>query len=278
MLPAAVHNIGGKKNKPVLRPIREQAISMKPQINSSSFKYLAVKTTGCSSEDEQISEIAVLEVDGNCRALRLYHALLDPEMSESVRISGRRSFADIAEELLAFLRGGIVYAYGLVRIKHLLNTELAACGRPPFTGIMSDVLRVARMRFPDESGLESLDKLAQCCGLQRRLRTDEPDAVEDAELAARAHFWMQGKRLEAHSLDVEDLKDNDALMQKQLAEAAKSNRPETRLTAEKAFEARSLSTQHPLGAPTQNAAHEDPVPKASSDRPAPYILKNAPSC
>ena len=156
--------------------------------------------------------MAALELVNDLPTGRHFHALLDPERDipeEAVRIhgitnahvAGKPRFAEIADELLAFLGDSKLIAHNAPFDLAFLGSELGRLGLPPpDPSRMIDTLEMARARFP---GLpNSLDALCRRFAIDPSARTTH-NALLDCKLLAEVYIELTGGRQRSLSLAAE---------------------------------------------------------------------------
>lgn len=164
--------------------------------------FLDTETTGLSPENgDRIIEIGCIEMVNRRLTDRTLHVYLNPERrshEDAVKIHGltddfladKPKFADVADELLAFLAGAEVVIHNAAFDVGFLNAELARLSRPRFgehVAAVTDSLAMAREMFPGKSN--SLDALC------KRLEVDNSHrslhgALLDAGLLAEVYIRM----------------------------------------------------------------------------------------
>ena len=164
--------------------------------------FLDTETTGLSPENgDRIIEIGCVEMLNRRLTDRTLHVYLNPERrshEDAVKIHGltddfladKPKFANVADELLAFLAGAEVVIHNAAFDVGFLNAELARLGRPRFgehVAAVTDSLAMAREMFPGKSN--SLDALC------KRLEVDNSHrslhgALLDAGLLAEVYIRM----------------------------------------------------------------------------------------
>ncbi len=162
------------------------------------------ETTGLDpATGDRVIEIAAIELINDLPTDRHYHALLDPERDipdEVIRIhgisnadvAGKPRFAQVADDLLAFLGDGRLVAHNAPFDFGFLNAELARIGRPPLAPErMIDSLALARTRFPGMPN--SLDALCRRFGIDLSARTTH-NALLDCKLLAQVYVELTGGR------------------------------------------------------------------------------------
>ena len=136
--------------------------------------FLDTETTGLSPESgDRIIEIGCIEMVNRRLSGTHRHFYLNPERRNSedaVRIHGltdefladKPRFAQVCEELLAFLAGAEIVIHNAGFDVGFLNEELRRLGKPPITdcvGRITDSLTMAREMYPGKAN--SLDALCK---------------------------------------------------------------------------------------------------------------------
>ena len=183
---------------------------------------LDTETTGLAvSQGHRIIEIGCLEMVNRRLTGREYHRFLNPERdidegAERVHgisiedLAGQPRFADIAEELLEFLRGSELVIHNAEFDVGFLEHELRLMQhpRPAITehaGVL-DTLSLARKLHPGQRN--SLDALCKRYFVDASKR-EVHGALIDAELLARVYLAMTGGQT-VLSLDEESTSDSPA--------------------------------------------------------------------
>lgn len=160
----------------------------------------------------RVLEIAAIELINDLPTKNERRWLIDPcrdipdEASRihgftAAHVLGQPRFADIADELLAFLDGDApLIAHNAPFDFAFLNAELALLRKPPLPmARMIDTLAMAKARFP---GLpNSLDALCRRFAIDLSQRTTH-NALLDCRLLAEVYVELTGGRQRGLSLDV----------------------------------------------------------------------------
>lgn len=170
---------------------------------------LDIETTGLAPEDgHRLIEVACVEILGEKRSGKTFHACLDPERDlepgaeqvlgiTSAQLRGNPRFADIADAFIGFIGDAPLVCHNAAFDLAFVDAELALLGRPPVGGAgpVIDILAEARHRHPGESN--TLDALCDrygidsaCSGPSRR----DAELIADVFLAMRrAHLfdWLR---------------------------------------------------------------------------------------
>jgi DNA polymerase III subunit epsilon len=164
--------------------------------------FLDTETTGLNPESgDRLVEIGGIEMIDRRLTGRTLHHYLNPERKgseEATRIHGltddfladKPRFAEVADEVLAFLAGAEVVIHNAAFDVGFLNAELKRLGREPFHTVaatVTDTLLMAREMFPGKAN--SLDALC------RRLEVDNSNrtlhgALLDAGLLAEVYIRL----------------------------------------------------------------------------------------
>ena len=164
--------------------------------------FLDTETTGLSAETgDRIVEIGCIEMVNRRLTGRTLHHYLNPERpshEDAVKVhgltdtflAGKPKFAELADEILAFLAGAELIIHNAAFDVGFLDAELKRLGRPPLArhvAQVTDSLLMARDRFPGKAN--SLDALC------KRLEVDNSNrqfhgALLDAGLLAEVYIRM----------------------------------------------------------------------------------------
>ena len=168
------------------------------------------ETTGLDpATGDRVIEVAALELVRDLPTGRHFHRFIDPGRDipeEATRVHGitraelrgKPRFAEVADELLAFLHDGSLVAHNAPFDFGFLDAEFARLGRPRLDrGRMVDTLAMAKARFP---GLpNSLDALCRRFGIDLSERTTH-NALLDCRLLAQVYVELTGGRQRGLSL------------------------------------------------------------------------------
>lgn len=164
--------------------------------------FFDTETTGLDpAAGDRIVEIGCLEMVDRRLTGRKLHLYLNPERSshpDAAKVHGlsdaflsdKPRFAEIADELLGWLRGAEVVIHNAAFDVGFVNAELVRAGRGPIAEVVAritDTLAMARERYPGKAN--SLDALC------RRLEVDNSQrtlhgALLDAGLLAEVYIRM----------------------------------------------------------------------------------------
>lgn len=164
--------------------------------------FFDTETTGLDpAAGDRIVEIGCLEMVDRRLTGRKLHLYLNPERSshpDAAKVHGlsdaflsdKPRFAEIADELLGWLRGAELVIHNAAFDVGFVNAELVRAGRGPIAEVVAritDTLAMARERYPGKAN--SLDALC------RRLEVDNSQrtlhgALLDAGLLAEVYIRM----------------------------------------------------------------------------------------
>jgi len=161
------------------------------------------ETTGLDPHaGHRICEIACLELVHHIPTGRKLHRYLNPERDMPADafavhglsadfLAGHPPFAEIAEELVAFVGGDRVVIHNAEFDLAFINAELARLGRGPLVCPFVDTLAVARRRFPGAPA--SLDALCRRFAIDLAVR-EKHGADVDCGLLAEVYIELLGGR------------------------------------------------------------------------------------
>ncbi len=163
---------------------------------------LDTETTGLNPEQgDKIVEIGAVEiVNRDLSKKRTYQQYINPQRPSSSgafrvhglteeRLQGEPLFAEIEEELLSFIRGGVLVIHNAVFDLGLLMNELSDAGKKEIESFMViDSFKLAKSLFTSKN---SLDALCDKFDVDRQHRTLH-GALLDAELLAEVYLLMTG--------------------------------------------------------------------------------------
>jgi DNA polymerase-3 subunit epsilon len=172
------------------------------------------ETTGLDPvQGDRVIEVAVLELINDLPTGRHFHRLIDPERDvpeEATRIHGftrahlmgKPRFAEIADDLVAFLGDGMLIAHNAPFDFGFLNAEFERHGLPQLDlARMTDTLAMARMRFPGMPN--SLDALCRRFEIDLSARSSH-NALLDCRLLAEVYVELTGGRQRGLSLTLDE--------------------------------------------------------------------------
>jgi DNA polymerase III subunit epsilon len=162
------------------------------------------ETTGLDPlTGDRMIEFAGLELINDLPTGAFFHRVVDPQRdipSDASRIhgmtnadvAGKPLFADIAQELLAFLGDSPLVAHNAVFDFGFMDAELLRAGLPPLDrSRMIDTLALAKARYPGMPN--SLDALCRRFDIDLSARTTH-NALLDCKLLAEVYVELTGGR------------------------------------------------------------------------------------
>jgi DNA polymerase-3 subunit epsilon len=164
---------------------------------------LDTETTGLDPADgHRIIEIGCIELLNHVPTGRDFHRYVNPERamdSDAFAVHGitdamladKPRFAEIVDELFAFLGEGRLVIHNAEFDLRFLNHELRLLGRPPLACAHEDTLALARRRFPGAPA--SLDALCRRFAIDLSDR-DKHGALLDCRLLAAVYLELVGGR------------------------------------------------------------------------------------
>jgi DNA polymerase-3 subunit epsilon len=165
---------------------------------------LDTETTGLDpANGDRLIEIGCIEIVNRIPTGGEYHCYLNPEREvhpEAVAVHGltneflqdKPRFAEIADELLAFIADAPLVAHNATFDLGFLNAELERVSRPILSANrIVDTLALARRRHP--AGPNTLDALCKRYGIDLSQRTKH-GALLDSMLLAGVYVELLGER------------------------------------------------------------------------------------
>ncbi|MDJ0611927.1 MAG: DNA polymerase III subunit epsilon [Kiloniellales bacterium] len=172
---------------------------------------LDTETTGLEPEaGHRIVEIAGMELVNGVRTGKDYQTYLNPERDmpeEAFRVHGlsedflrdKPRFAEVAEELLAFLGDARLVIHNAAFDLKFLNAELTRLGHRPLSPARAvDTVALARAKYPGAQ--VSLDALCRRLGIDNSARSLH-GAFLDCELLSEVYLELSGGRQPGFDLD-----------------------------------------------------------------------------
>jgi DNA polymerase III subunit epsilon len=181
---------------------------------------LDTETTGLEArEGHRIIEVGAIEVVARRITERRFHHYVNPERDSdegALAVHGltrhfledKPKFAEIADDLLAFVKDAEVIIHNAAFDLEFLDAELARLGRPPFAQNcrkVTDSLQLAREQHPGKRN--SLDALCERYQVSNAHRTLH-GALLDAGLLAEVYLAMTRGQ---DSLTIDELSEDGAL-------------------------------------------------------------------
>ena len=160
---------------------------------------LDTETTGLSPENgDRILEIGCVEILDRKITKNSLHLYINPQRAsheDAFRIHGiseeflrdKPVFAEIVEELLAYLQNDELIIHNAAFDVAFLNKEFALLKRPPLQNKVTDTLTLAKEIYPGKRN--SLDALCERLEVDNSQRTQH-GALLDAELLAEVYVRM----------------------------------------------------------------------------------------
>lgn len=197
------------------------------------------ETTGLDPENgHRIVEIACLELAHHVPTGRKFHCYVNPERdipADAQAVHGLTEeflarhppFAQIADELLAFIAGDRLVIHNAEFDLAFINAELRRIGRPLLACPFVDTLAVARSRFPGTPA--SLDALCRRFSIDLSER-ELHGAALDCRLLAEVYIELLGGRQPGLDFLVTDR--TAAITIAQVARAVRPPRPHAPAAAE----------------------------------------------
>jgi DNA polymerase III subunit epsilon len=165
---------------------------------------LDTETTGLDPlEGHRLVEIGCVELVNRMPSGQHFHRYVDPERDIPAEafavhglspefLNGKPRFAEIVDELLAFLADAPLVAHNAVFDLGFLNAELERAGKMPVgRERLVDTLLLARRKHP--AGPNRLDDLCLRYGIDNSRRTKH-GALLDAEILAEVYLELIGAR------------------------------------------------------------------------------------
>jgi DNA polymerase-3 subunit epsilon len=166
---------------------------------------LDTETTGLDpAAGHRIVEIGCIELANHVPTGRKFQKYLNPERESDPRafevhrlsddfLRRQPLFADIADELMAFIGGAQLVIHNAEFDMRFLNAELERIGRPPLPMLrVVDTIMIARQKYPGAQA--SLDALCRRFEIDLSLRSDRHGALIDAGLLAEVYLELVGGR------------------------------------------------------------------------------------
>jgi DNA polymerase-3 subunit epsilon len=184
-----------------------------PQGETDSMREIVfdTETTGLDWRDERVIELGGIELVNRFPTGRTFHRYLNPQgrqiNAEAQAVHGisaadladKPTFADIAEEFIAFIDGAHLVAHNAGFDIAFINAELDRIGQPTVDqNRVIDTLAIAKRKHP--MGPNSLDALCRRYGIDNSHRTKH-GALLDSELLAEVYIELIGGKQAALGLE-----------------------------------------------------------------------------
>ena len=233
---------------------------------------LDTETTGFDpASGDRVLEVAAIELFNFVPTGGTFHKVVDPQRDvpeEATRVHGftaemlrgKPLFADIADELIAFLGSSEIIAHNAPFDFGFLDAEFVRAGRPKLDRArMVDSLDIAKRRYPGMPN--SLDALCRRLGVDNSMRTSH-NALLDVKLLAEVFLQLMGGKQPGLELAATPARRTGPALLEGEAPPARTPRPiapsEAELAAHAAFVAKKLKEplwlQPPFAAPTEPKA------------------------
>jgi DNA polymerase-3 subunit epsilon len=215
---------------------------------------LDTETTGLDpASGDRVIEVAAIELYNFMPTGQTYHVLVDPQRDipeEATRVHGftaemlrgKPLFADIVDDLVAFLGESEIIAHNAPFDFGFLDAELTRAKRPKLDRArMVDSLDIAKRRYP---GLpNSLDALCRRLGVDNSMRTSH-NALLDVKLLAEVFLQLMGGKQPGFDLTATPARRSGPTIQAEEGPVARTPRPivasEAELAAHAAFVAKKI--------------------------------------
>ncbi|MBF2734801.1 MAG: DNA polymerase III subunit epsilon [Betaproteobacteria bacterium AqS2] len=171
--------------------------------------YLDIETTGLKPEEGhrivELGAVAYLDEERGGEP-REYRQLVNPQrdVPEEARkihgigaedLKGQPTFAKVADDFLAFVKGAKVYAHNAAFDVGFIDSELRRLDREPLAATVAEVVDTYAMaRRQNPGGANSLDALARRAGINVEERRKLHGALTDARLLAEVHDFLTQKQ------------------------------------------------------------------------------------
>jgi DNA polymerase-3 subunit epsilon len=169
------------------------------------------ETTGLDWRDDRVIELGGIEMVNRFPTGRTFHRYINPQGREinveaqavhgisMADLADKPTFADIAEEFIAFIDGAHLVAHNAGFDIAFINAELARLGHPAVEQHrVVDTLAIAKRKHP--MGPNSLDALCRRYGIDNSHRTMH-GALLDSELLAEVYVELIGGKQAALGLE-----------------------------------------------------------------------------
>jgi len=164
---------------------------------------LDTETTGLSSVNDKIIEIACIEIEDHIPTGKKFHVFLNPEMEISQGaydthgiskefLKDKPKFNDVAKDFIRFIDGKKLVIHNAEFDLAFLNKELKDVGERQISkDNIVDTLNVAREKFPGAQN--SLDALCKRFKIDNS-RRQKHSALLDCELLAKVYIELFEKK------------------------------------------------------------------------------------
>ena len=164
---------------------------------------LDTETTGLSSVNDKVIEIACIEIEDHIPTGEKFHVFLNPEMEISQGaydthgiskefLKNKPKFNDVAKDFIKFIDGKKLVIHNAEFDLAFLNKELKEVGEKQISkDSIVDTLNVAREKFPGAQN--SLDALCKRFKIDNS-RRQKHSALLDCELLAKVYIELFEKK------------------------------------------------------------------------------------
>ena len=164
---------------------------------------LDTETTGLSSVNDKVIEIACIEIEDHIPTGEKFHVFLNPEMEISQGaydthgiskefLKNKPKFNDVAKDFIKFIDGKKLVIHNAEFDLAFLNKELKEVGEKQISkDNIVDTLNVAREKFPGAQN--SLDALCKRFKIDNS-RRQKHSALLDCELLAKVYIELFEKK------------------------------------------------------------------------------------
>ena len=173
---------------------------------------LDTETTGLSSVNDKIIEIACIEIEDHIPTGEKFHVFLNPEMEISQGaydthgiskefLKDKPKFNDVAKDFVKFIDGKKLVIHNAEFDLAFLNKELKEVGEKQISSEnIVDTLNVAREKFPGAQN--SLDALCKRFKIDNS-RRQKHSALLDCELLAKVYIELFDKKEPTFEFDLD---------------------------------------------------------------------------
>ena len=173
---------------------------------------LDTETTGLSSVNDKIIEIACIEIEDHIPTGEKFHVFLNPEMEISQGaydthgiskefLQDKPKFNDVAKDFVKFIDGKKLVIHNAEFDLAFLNKELKEAGEKQISSEnIVDTLNVAREKFPGAQN--SLDALCKRFKIDNS-RRQKHSALLDCELLAKVYIELFEKKEPTFEFDLD---------------------------------------------------------------------------
>ena len=185
---------------------------------------LDTETTGLSTaEKHRIVEIGCIELDNQIPTKKIFHEYLNPQRSVSEEaykvhgysdkfLSDKKTFSEIAENFLNFLKNKIIIIHNAPFDLSFLNYEFKLIDRKGIdTQNVIDTLEIARQKYPGSQN--SLDALCKRFNIDNSIRKKH-NALVDCQLLKEVYINLVDQKEPKLNLENDKILDSNFLDKK----------------------------------------------------------------